>query len=464
MRSFNFPSRLTVGLSVLLISGAVSASVEQLEADLRERLAGEGNRLTFSRIYEDSAQKRYIAEDVEVVHANGDVLTLERYSVEGDYQAPANVLIDAIAISEAGKAQPLLTIASLVLREPSQAVLSVSDLDLSVFSLAGVSARDISLQLDDDVAAAFFEGFSDAPLEGAIHLDALTLEALTSHSIELVDMQGLSAALNQDESGIAAALTLDNLRVEQLVGLDTPGTESVEHVELNGFSLAGDSWDILFDRLWVEGSSYIGEAGFEGLQLDVAELINLMPSTQRRELQSLSNVLTGGTGQLSAHGYSQSRWEEGATNRLLAEGRYTFSGAAEVDYTMDIPMTLPKDVTVEQAMQQPDVFERVIFHGGDIMVAYSDEGMLPRLATEVAARDDMTEDQTIAHAWSQAQYLSPRMGPQMTKLIFGLIDIMAGNAEKLVVNVGLPTPFSLNHFIMSPLRYSEQLNITFQLK
>lgn len=465
MHFFGNSRCLTIGLSALLLSSAVSASPQQLEADLRERLAGENSRLTFSRIYQDGAQQRYIAEDVEVTHTNGDVLSIERYNVEGDYDRPDNVSIDGIALSEAGGAEPLLNIASLMLPEPRHAVPSENDLELSEFAFNAMTARDITLRLDGTVGEELAREFSSSPLEGLVHIETLTLEELSSSALGLLELQGLSVDLKELESDIAAMLTLDNLLIEQLIGLDNPGTERVEHAELNGFSLAGEDWSILLERLWVEGSSYIGDAGFEGADFDIAGLINLVPPAERQELQSLSNVMTGGTGQLSAEGRSHSRWEEvGEMNHLLAEGVFTFSGAAEIAYTMNLPITLPKGVTPEQARQNPELFETATLKGGEVVIAYTDEGMLPRLTTEIAAREGMTEDRAIAQAWAQAQQLGPLMGQQVTKLLSGLVDIMAGNAQALTVNVALPNPFTFEQFLMNPMGSTERLRFTFELK
>ncbi|WP_083025705.1 hypothetical protein [Vreelandella lionensis] len=98
------------------------------------------------------------------------------------------------------------------------------------------------------------------------------------------------------------------------------------------------------------------------------------------------------------------------------------------------------------------------------MVAYADEGMLPRIATEMAAQEGISEEQAISEAWAQARQLGPLLGPQVTKLMVGMVDIMAGKAQSLTVNVALPDPFMLNQFILNPMSSSERLTFTFELK
>ncbi|BBI49645.1 hypothetical protein HORIV_20660 [Vreelandella olivaria] len=271
--------RLTTGLSALLLSGTVSASSEQLEADLRQRMAGENDRLTFSRIYEDEATQRYIAEEVAITHTNGDVITIERYSVEGDYERPDQVVMDGIAVREAAQSAPLLSIATLVLPEPSRAVFSTEDVDQAVENVAfkAMTARDITLRLDGGVTESVLDDMNTTYPEGQIHISGFTLEGLSRNALQLLEIEDVSAELTDLESGITSELALANLRIEQLVGLDRTGEESVEHAELNGFSLIGDNWQAVLERLWVNGSSYSGDAGFEGAYFDVAELIHLVP-------------------------------------------------------------------------------------------------------------------------------------------------------------------------------------------
>ncbi len=459
--------RLTTGLSALLLSGTVSASSEQLEADLRQRMAGENDRLTFSRIYEDSEQQRYIAEDVAITHANGDVVTLERYSVEGAYEHPDQVVMESIALREAGQVDPLFSIATLVLPEPSRAVFSAEDFDQAMesVSFSDVTASDIMLRLEDGAAERALTEISHTPLEGYIHIDDFTLEGLSRNALALLDLKGINAEFNDLERGITSELALKNLRIEQLVGLDNPGAESLEHAELNGLSLVGDNWQVLLERLWVNGSSYIGDAGFEGAYFDVAELIHLAPPAEREAIQSLSNVLTGGTGQLRAEGHSHAQWEEADEgNRLISDGSLTLSGAAGLEYTMNLPVTLPKGTTIEQATRNPELLEAATLNGGDVVIAYSDEGMLPRLTAEIAAQQGVTQEQVISQTVAQAQQFGQLLGPQVAKLMTGMVDIMAGYSQQLTVNMTLPNPFTLNQLIMNPMGSAEQLRFTFELE
>lgn len=455
--------QLTAGVSLLLLSGAVSASPQQLEAELRERLASESSAFTVAQVYEQP--DAIVAEDIAITYANGHVFTIERYLVEGDYHRPDNIVIDGMAVSEAGDSLPFLSVASIELPNASQAVPSMDEMSAPDMVLEALSAHDITLNLPGEAADKFLSELDPPPFEGQLHIETLTLEEVSSSAIGLFDIQGVSADFNDLKNGISSAFSLANLRIEQLTGIDTPGEESVEHAALNGMNLSGEGWSVALDNAWVEGNSYVGDAGFEGAFFDIGGLLPLLPLEQRQGFETFSKVLTGGSGQLQAEGRSHSRWEEEEeTDRLISDGYLRLSGAAGIEYSLDLPISLPKSVSIEQAMQTPELFESATLHGGEAVVAYSDEGLLPRLTTEIAANESITEAQAISMAMGQVRQLEPSLGLQITKLMTGMVDIMAGHSQALTVNVALPNPFTVNQFMMNPMRSAERFTLTFELK
>lgn len=455
--------QLTAGVLLLLLSGAVNASPQQLEAELRERLGSESSAFTVAQMYEQP--DAIVAEDIAITYANGDVFTIERYLVGGDYHRPDNVVINGMAVSEAGNSLPFLSVASIELPNASQAVPSIDEMSAPGMVWKALNARDITLNLQGEAADEFFSELDSPTLEGQLHIETLMLEEVSSSAIGLFDMQGVSADFNDLESGISSVLSLANLRIEQLTGIDTPGEESVEHAALNGMDLSGDGWRVALDSAWVEGNSYVGDAGFEGAFFDIGGLLPLLPLEQRREFETFNKILTGGSGQLQADGRSHSRWEEGGeTDRLIADGYVRLSSAAGIEYSLDLPISLPKSVSIEQAMQNPALFESATLHGGEVVVAYTDEGLLPRLTTEIAAHENITEAQAVSMALRQARQLEPLLGSQITKLMTGMVDIMAGHSQALTVNVALPNPFTFNQFMMNPMASTERFTLTFELK
>jgi len=451
------------GLSLWFVSAAANASVQQLEADLQARLAGDGASMAIGQLVEEA--NSYVAEDVAITYANGDLLSIARYRVQGNYAAPNSITLDGLSISEVGMNTPVLSVGELVLMEPEAAVPALETFKAEGSVLKALNARDITFRLEGSMAEELAAELDSKALAGYLSIDSLDLEAVSSAAVGLMAMQGISGELNDLETGISATLALADMRLEALEGLDHPGEERLEHGELNGFSLIGEEWSVLLENAWVKGNSYVGEAGFSGAEFDLGELIHLVPPAEREELQAINRVLTGGTGRLSAEGQSQSQWrEEDGRHRLTSEGFLNLSGAGSLEFSMDLPVSLPKGATLEQATQNPALFEAATLHGGNVVVAYADEGMLPRIATEMAAQEGISEEQAISEAWAQARQLGPLLGPQVTKLMVGLVDIMAGKAQSLTVNVALPDPFMLNQFILNPMSSSERLTFTFELK
>ena len=67
-------------------------------------------------------------------------------------------------------------------------------------------------------------------------------------------------------------------------------------------------------------------------------------------------------------------------------------------------------------------------------------------------------------AAGQARQLEPLLGSQITKLMTGMVDIMAGHSQALTVNVALPNPFTFNQFMMNPMASTERFTFTYELK
>ena len=456
------------GVSLWLVAGAAQASLQQLEADLQAELASGGASMVIGQLVEEA--NSYVAEDVAITYANGDLLSIDRYRVDGRYAQPASITLDGISMTELGFDSPVLTVGELVLREPGAAVPMLEAFEAEGSIINALSLSDITFRLEGSLADELAAELESQALAGVLSIDSLELEDASSRAVGLIALQGVSGELNDLANGISGTLALGDMRIEALEGLDRPGEESLKHAELHGFSLTGEQWSVLLDNAWVKGNSYVGEAGFSGAEFDLGELIHLVPPTEREELQALNRVLTGGTGRLSAEGQSASQWQESPSNepshrnRLTSEGYLQLDGAGGLEFSMDVPISLPKGATLEQATQNPALFEAATLYGGHVSVAYRDEGMLPRMATELAAQEGISEEQAISQAWAQAQQLGPLLGPQITKLMVGMVDIMAGHAQSLTVDVELPNPFMLNQFILNPMGSSERLTFTFELK
>ncbi|XUO88095.1 hypothetical protein RVM26_03085 [Halomonas sp. KM072] len=456
---------ILAGLVVTLLSaGDAHASVARLEADLQAQWGRGEQLIEIGELREQ--EQRVIAEHIVIRQAQGDVVTIEAYHVQGDYDQPESVSFHGIRVIEPDVSDPVLTLTELALDRPGAAVPDFTNFTTSDAPLHGLRLQELSLWLDGTLAKQWTaEWGNDAALTGYLTLEALVLEEMSHAALGRFELHGLNAEFNDLASGFTASLALDEVIVRGLQGLDRPGQAQLERAELNGFRLTGDRWSVLLERAWASGNTYVGDVGFQGAALDIGQLIRLAPAQERQDLQVMNNVLTGGSGQMNAAGRSVSEWDdETQPPQLTSEGFLQLSGAGDVRYQMELPVTLPAHVTVEQAMQDPTLFETATLHGGSITLAYEDAGLLPRLASELAAQEGISTSQMVSHSWAQARQLEAVAGPQVAKLMVALVDIMGGHAQSLTTHIALPDPFTLEQFMMDPLGSSQRLRFTFQLK
>ncbi|UDM08411.1 hypothetical protein LG409_05765 [Halomonas sp. NyZ770] len=456
---------ILAGLVVTLLSaGDAHASVARLEADLQAQWGRGEQLIEIGELREQ--EHRVIAEHIVIRQAQGDVVTIEAYHVQGDYDQPESVSIHGIRVIEPDVSDPVLTLTELALDRPGAAVPDFTNFTTSDAPLHGLRLQELSLWLDGTLAKQWTEEWgNDAALTGYLTLQALVLEEMSDAALGRFELQGLKAEFNDLASGFSASLGLDELSIRGLEGLDRPGEEQLAWAEVNGFSLTGDRWSVLLERAWASGNLYVSDMGFQGAALDMGALIGLAPPQERLDLQAVNNVLTGGSGRLNAAGRSVSEWHEDTQPpQLKAEGFLQLSEAGEVSYQMALPVTLPGRATIEQAMQHPALFETARLHGGNVTLAYKDAGLLPRLATELATQEGISTSQMVAQGWAQARQFERLAGPQVAKLMVALVDIMGGYAQSLTTHIALPDPFTLEQFMMDPLGSSQRLRVTFELK
>ncbi|WP_218314682.1 hypothetical protein [Halomonas sp. 18071143] len=456
---------ILAGLVVTLLSvGDAHASVARLEADLQAQWGRGEQLIEIGELREQ--EQRVIAEHIVIRQAQGDVVTIEAYHVQGDYDQPESVSFHGIRVIEPDVSDPVLTLTELALDRPGAAVPDFANFTTPDAPLHGLRLQELSLWLDGTLAKQWTaEWGNDAALTGYLTLQALVLEEMSDAALGRFELQGLKAEFNDLALGFSASLGLDELSIRGLEGLDRPGQEQLAWAEVNGFSLTGDRWSILLERAWASGNLYVSDMGFQGAALDMGALIDLAPPQERRDLQAVNNVLTGGSGRLNAAGRSASEWHEDTQPpQLKAEGFLQLSEAGEVSYQMALPVTLPGRATIEQAMQHPALFETARLHGGNVTLAYKDAGLLPRLATELATQEGISTSQMVAQGWAQARQFERLAGPQVAKLMVALVDIMGGHAQSLTTHIALPDPFTLEQFMMDPLGSSQRLRVTFELK
>ena len=105
---------LCVSLFALLLSaGGAHASVARLEEDLQTHWGSGEQLIEIGELREQ--EQRVIAEHIVIRQAQGDVVTIEAYHVQGDYDQPESVSFYGIRIIEPDVRDPVLSLSEMTL-------------------------------------------------------------------------------------------------------------------------------------------------------------------------------------------------------------------------------------------------------------------------------------------------------------------------------------------------------------
>lgn len=358
--------RLTLCAALLPLSLALAtpaeADPERLERDLHALFAEDGT-LEIGEISSALVRSRLTAEGLRFDSHEGERLTVERYTVSGDYDAPSEVTLEGIRLEGLEGMPEALEVERLVLTEPDRAVPPPDDESLAEMRFASLSLEALSL------------GSPEGPLA---RMEALTLTG------------------NFDE---------------------------------------GD-----------------GQLRIEGLELDMARLIDLAPAEERSELRMASNVLTDGSGRLRLDADIAAQWEEsGDEVRLVSEGYLDLAEALKFSYDLGLPMRLPEGADPASLMAADVLLETATLLGGDLRLTLANQGLFPRLLTVMASLEGMSEAQYLEQARTQAEGFGMMLGPQVRGILVGLVEMMAGSAETLEVSIALPDESPLGSLAADPM-------------
>ncbi|MFC4975300.1 hypothetical protein ACFPTY_12580 [Halomonas beimenensis] len=86
-----------------LSTGPALADAERLEADLRARFAGTPGEFTLGEVSDSLLGGRTTAEDLSFVEPGGERVSVARYVVEGDYDAPDAVILEGLNVEAGGR-------------------------------------------------------------------------------------------------------------------------------------------------------------------------------------------------------------------------------------------------------------------------------------------------------------------------------------------------------------------------
>lgn len=358
---------------------------------------------------------------------------------------------------------PLPVTLSLALAAPAQADPERLEQDLrTLFELddGTLEIGDISSAMVRDRLTAESVYFTDHA-GGELWVDRYTVsgdyDAPSEVSLEGIRLKGLE--------GIPEALEIERLVLtEPDRAVPPPDDEALSEMRfaslsLEALSLAADEEQLAsLAGLTLAGNFDEGDGSLriEALAVDLARLIDRVPEEERDQLRMASNVLTDGSGQLHLDADIAAQWEEnGDEVRLVSEGYVDLAEALKLSYDLGLPMRLPEGADPASLMAADVLLETATLMGGDLQLTLSNQGLFPRLLTLGASLEGVSEAQYKEQARTQAEGFGMMLGEQVQGVLVGLVDMMAGSADELEIQLSLPDESPLDSLAADPMALPE---------
>ncbi|SEM07411.1 hypothetical protein SAMN04487952_101322 [Halomonas caseinilytica] len=431
---------VVLGALLLACAGPALADAEKFEADLRALFADQPGELTIGDISESMLGGETRTEDLEYVSDRGGRVHVDRYVVEGDYDDPDRVVLEGLSVTD-GQAGTI-TARRLVVVEPSRPVLSPRGVLADGLEAAELTAEGLVIERSGRTVLGTAGERARSVTNPRLTVERLHARDLaqdTIGSLEATDIAGSGESFGEIGDG---KFTLGILNIEGLRDLKSQAEARADRMELKNLNIEAQRLAATLDRLLVESDMSDGAGGLwlESLDLDLARMIELAPAEKRTRLRMMSNVLTGGSGQLSLDAAFDGQWEALDDTRamLLGKSRVTADDAFRWTFDSETPARLPEGADPASYFAEVDGLDDVTLLGGEVETTLTDLGLFGRLPAVIATSQSMSEDEFMAQARTQAKGLGSLFGPEFATLLGGLVDMMEGKASELVVHFTLP--------------------------
>lgn len=461
------PSRAAALAAVLaaLPCGLAQADAERLEADLRERFAAAGE-FSIGEVSDSLLGGETRAEDLSLVDADGSRLDVARYVVEGDYDDPEAVIMEGLRLERTGRDPGVLTADRLRLDGPggplpwSERALRDGGLEAEALSAEGLRLELAAIPLTSADGKKMVGGRAGSGWLSAERLQASDLSAQAIGHLEASGIEGHGDGMDDVGPGdfSLASLSLDGLRHLQ----DDGQEPTLDRLELNDLSIRAERLVADLARLSVDGDMHDGEGSMrlESLELDLARMIELAPAEERTRLRMVSNVLTGGSGQLRMDAEFDGRWEAlGQKSLLTGDGTITAADAFRWAFDTELPVRLPEGVEPAAYLAEMQDLSGVTLLGGRIETTLGELGLFERMPAVMAASRGVGEAEFLDQARVQAKGFGTMFGPEIGAVLDGLVDMMAGQASELTVSLTLPPESDADTLAADPLGLPSQLSM-----
>jgi hypothetical protein len=460
-RSFGLKTAI-VFVALFGAHGGAMADAERFEADLRA-LFSEGGTLSIGDVSSAMLRSRLTAKDIVFEADEGERLLIDRYIVSGDYDAPTDVTLEGLRIEDGLTELTLMSVERIVLGEPSQAVFPLhEELAPEQVRLGSLAIDGIVIELASELAE---EIFFDTPLSsghGRMTIDKLRGESLSHEVIGMLEISGMAGVFAElDELG-SGSFTLRSLRLEGVTGLDKEGEEKLASLVLRDLAVESPELVARLALLDLDGDFDDGKGGvrLEGLHMDLARMIELAPEDERTQLRMVSNVLTGGSGELRLDAALLGSWQEKDEHSvLISDSQIDIHDALSLLLDINLPLLLPHEVTPSDAFGNMEWLEDATLLGGDIHLSLANQGLFSRLATLGAAMEGVTEALYVEQVRTQAQGFGMMFGPEIQAILVGLVDLLEGSAQHLDVRVTLPAQSTVTSYMSDPLGVPGKLSV-----
>lgn len=450
-------------LGAVLVPGLAQADAEQLEQDLRT-LAGEGGEIAIGDVSDSMFGGSVTAKDISITQADGDVITILSYKVDGDYDNPSEVVAEGIRISDSD-----LDIAakSLTLEKPGSAVLDFSNLSATYNAenpLPGLSVKELVL---DQTEPTLLDTEDSSELRGAhIEVASLTASDISSDAIGEFSLSELVGSAEQFAELGAATFSLPTLSFSGLVGMQEDAPQ-FDDFSLSDLDISSDKLVLTLAGMTLDSNMEDGDynSSLETLTIDLAKMIELAPVDERTNLRMLSNVLTAGSGQVTLDSVLNGTWQQdGDTGDLGTSFELNATDAFKFNFDADLPVAIPEGVEASEYFASLDDWTELDTLGGDVTLNLEELGVFGRIAPVVAAAQQVTEQEFIDQMRTQAEGFGTLMGPKLGEVLTGLVQLMAGEASNLAVTLDLPPSSEAEKLSQDPLGLPQAMQMQVEVQ
>ncbi|XGA80836.1 hypothetical protein OR573_04050 [Halomonas sp. CH40] len=444
----------------LLASPLVQASAERLEGDLGELFAP--GELSIGKVSESSRASQVVAENIVFEGRDGERVLVERYVVNGDYNAPDDIQLENMRIEDTLTGKPLLSIESVTLDEPGMAVITEKAWQDPSFELTQFAMNGLVVSLDSEVADEVWQELSLEQGAGQLTVEDIQGNSLSASAIGALEFSNMAMRGNNiDELG-DVSLMIGRFRVEDVQGLQQEELDSIGALSLERLTMESDTLAASLALLSLDGDLSDGAASvqLESLELDLNRMIALAPPEERTQMRMVANVLTDGKGLLGIDADFLARWEEQASQSLLGgDGQIALRDALGLSLNVELPVILPEGVTPVDVLTDREPLDNATLLGGEAVLTLDDHGLLTRLVTLAATLEGVTEEQILEVARTQARGYGVVFGPEVEAVLMGGMTLLEGRASQMIMSITLPAESRLDTYADDPLGLPDLLSL-----